>query len=266
MIAVFDSGAGGLAILTSIRESMPRANLTYLSDNVFFPYGEKDSNSIIRRSEEISRLLLDRGARLIVVACNTATVVAIEHLRQIFPVPFVGVEPAVKVAAEVYKGNPTVVLSTSNTAVGVKYRKLVERWSDESSIIQVRVPLLAQMVEEGKFRDQSVRQEAMRQVRSQLPQFPENSPLNVVLGCTHYIFLEEFIAEIFGSRANIIEPSDAVAAQVVRVVELLGDTAQEEQSGTLNFLTSGDPAILAAQVEMLLGYPKAQAERISIED
>ena len=265
MIAVFDSGIGGLAILSSIRESMPGANLAYLSDSGFFPYGEKDSRIIIERCEKISRILLERGAKVIVVACNTATVVAIEQLRKVFPVPFVGVEPAVKVAAEVYKGNPTVVLSTSNTAVGAKYRKLVERWSRESPIVQVRVPLLARMVEEGTFRDQAVRQEAARQVRSQLPDFPANIPLNVVLGCTHYIFLEKLVAEIFGPQANIIEPSDAVAAQVARVAESV-KYGNEKKSGELAFLTSGEPALLAAQVETLLGYSKVKAEKLTIDD
>ncbi|MBW7997934.1 MAG: glutamate racemase [Candidatus Glassbacteria bacterium] len=215
MIGVFDSGVGGLAILREIEKRLPRADITYLADTEAFPYGSKSPEFVTERCTKITRLLIERGAQVIVLACNTATVVAIEHLRKTFEVPFVGVEPAVKVAAGGANPGPIYVLMTANTAAGGKYAALVERHAGGRTVRPVVIGMLAAVVEDGSFRQEEVAAEIRRQVRAELGDLPPGSLL--VLGCTHYIFLKELLQETLGEGVEILEPSKAVAKQVEKV-------------------------------------------------
>ncbi len=218
MIGIFDSGAGGLAILREINRLLPNAHTTYLADTAAFPYGGKSPEFVIERCTKITQLLIERGANVIVVACNTATVVAIEHLRaQFAKFPFVGVEPAVKVAAANGSPGPIAVLMTANTAAGKKYAALVERVAGGRAVRPVVIEMLAAVVEDGSYLRPEVAAEIRRRVKAELGDLPPGSQL--VLGCTHYIFLKDLLQEALGAGVEILEPSAAVAKQVRRVLE-----------------------------------------------
>ena len=241
MIGMFDSGIGGLAILDAMGRLLPRADITYLADTAAFPYGPKSPEFVIGRCERISRLLIGRGAEVIVVACNTATVVAIEHLRARFAeTPFVGVEPAVKVAASNGQSGPIYVLMTANTAAGGKYAALVERHGGGRAVHPVVIDMLAPAVEDGSFRTPEVADEIRRKLKQEIGDPPAGSQL--VLGCTHYIFLKDLLRESLGPDVEILEPSDAVARQTERVLHQQGaDTSAG--SGRLSLLCTSPAGI-----------------------
>ncbi len=220
MIGVFDSGAGGLAILREIKRLLPDADTTYLADTGAFPYGDKSPEFVIERCTRITRLLIGRGARVIVLACNTATVVAIEQLRNSFDIPFVGVEPAIKVAADGANPGPIFVLMTANTAAGAKYTSLVERHAGGRTVRPLVIGMLAAVVEDGSFQQEEVATEIRRQVKQTLGELPPGS--QVVLGCTHYIFLKDILQTALDQGVEILEPGAAVARQVERVLSSQG--------------------------------------------
>jgi len=240
MIGVFDSGVGGLAILAAIQLELPHADITYLADTAAFPYGSKSPEFVIDRCGKITRLLIERGADLIVVACNTATIVAIEHLRGKFAkIPFVGVEPAVKVAAANSPG-PIHVLMTANTAAGGKYAALVERHAGGRKVHPVVIDMLAPAVEDGSFRQTETADEIKHLVKRELGELPPGS--QVVLGCTHYIFLKSLLREALGPAVEILEPSGAVARQVGRVMLRHAD-GPVSGGGTLSLLCTSPAGI-----------------------
>ena len=250
MIGIFDSGVGGLAILRQVRRLLPRADIVYLADSEAFPYGPKSAEFVIDKTVRISRALIDRGAALVVVACNTATVVAIEALRAGFAVPFVGVEPAVKVAAELASADgPIFVLLTPNSASGRKYNDLVQRFADGRRVEAVCLEMLAEVVEDGSYRRSEVAGEIIRQVKAALGALPDGA--QVVLGCTHYVFLRDLFQQAFGPGVNILEPSLPVAEQVVRVVKK--HSIPVDESGRREFFCTGNCEYFASRVAELTG-------------
>jgi len=262
MIGIFDSGVGGLAIQRQIGRFLPRADIAYLADTAAFPYGPKSTEFLIARTAKITRLLIERGAQLIVVACNTATVVAIESLRRSFSVPFVGVEPAVKVAAELAPaGGPIYVLLTRNSALGRKYTELVRRVAGGRPVRAVCLDLLAEVVEDGSFTRPEVRQRIEAEVREAVGEPPEGA--QVVLGCTHYVFLRELFQEVFGPGVNVLEPSLPVAEQVLRVVNKFGIPVEE--SGRREYLSTGDPADFAGRLTALTGERPGTVGAVRLE-
>lgn len=261
MIGIFDSGLGGLALWRELDRLLPNTDLLYLADNGAFPYGPRPPQFLKNRTEKIARALLERGARLVVVACNTATVVAIAHLRERFDIPFVGVEPPVKVAAGLAAPDePIYVLLTENTASGEKYTALVERFGAGRKVKAVCLALLARVVEDGSFREPAVAREVARTVREAVGEISERA--KVVLGCTHYVFLRELLQEALGPKATILEPSRAVAEQVLRLMAENG--IPREETGRREFFCTGDPALFSLNAARLLEAKKLEVERVEI--
>jgi len=262
MIGIFDSGVGGLAILRQVAKLLPRADILYLADTAAFPYGPRSTRFVKSRTAAITRFLIQSGAQLVVVACNTATVVAIRYLREVFDIPFVGVEPPVKVAAELAgHREPICVLLTQNTASGKKYADLVKRFSQGRRVEAVCLPLLAQVVEDGSFRNKKVAAQVVKTVKNALGELTTGAKL--VLGCTHYIFLQELLQEALGPAVKILEPGRSVAEQVQRLMTEHGIGAEE--SGRRDFYCTGDADEFAGRVENLLGIEKPVVERVEVD-
>ena len=263
MIGIFDSGVGGLAVWRELLKLLPESDITYLADTAAFPYGSKSPGFIIRRAKEITRTLCHMGARLIVVACNTATVVSIKELRHTFPVPFVGVVPPVKVAASTAGSrNETIfVLLTQNTAAGSKYTRLVTSWAGEKRVEAFTLPILARVVEDGSFRQAQVAESLVHTLRNK---FNHQDPqkIRIVLGCTHYVFLRDLLAKALGPDIEIFDPCPAVAMQAVRILN--GDPPQAGNRGKRVFLSTGDPEKFALQAGMLLGIDRPEVSLIEI--
>ncbi len=239
---MFDSGAGGLAVLAEVRRLLPGEDLVYYADRAYFPYGPRPAGEIRERGAAITRELLARDAKLIVVACNTATSAAIGRLREAFDVPFVGMEPALKPAAERTVSGRVALLVTPGTARGGKLAALIDRYGAEVSVQTIEAPGLAERVEAGATDDDTTRD----LLRRYLAPVRASGADVLVLGCTHYAFLRPAIEREIGDVVEVLEPSEAVARQVKRVLSDRRLRNPRAEGGGVLYLCSGDAAAFAA--------------------
>ena len=209
MIGVFDSGVGGLSVLASIRSRLPRSDLLYVADRARAPYGTRSLDEVAAMSHEIVSWLLDSGSECIVVACNTASAAALESIRGAHPdLPVVGMEPAVKPAAESTSSGTVAVFATAATFQGVLFDSVVSRFASGVEVLTRACPSWVEAVERGEVSDVSL-------VSNEVSWAIEHGADRIVLGCTHFSFLKPLIEESAG--IPVIDPAEAVAAQVQRV-------------------------------------------------
>jgi len=249
-IGIFDSGIGGLSVLRAIRSQMPADNILYFGDQGHIPYGPRPMEQIREFSEAITNFLLERNAKLIVVACNTASAAALKYLREKFPdVQFVGMEPAVKPAAETTQTGKVGVLATPATFQGALYASVVERFANGVELFQNTCSGLVQKIEYGNLNGNETR----KILEDALHPMLENNIDTVVLGCTHYPFVIPLIQEIVGDRVRVIDPAPAVAKQAQRLLEAGGMMNESKSKGKIKLFTSGDPSALKSQLPLFLG-------------
>lgn len=235
-IGVFDSGVGGLSVLRSLVQELPFEDIHYFGDQIHVPYGTRSLEEVREFSVEITRFLLGLGVSIIVVACNTASAAALQFLRQKFPdTPFVGMEPAIKPAAETTRTGIVGVLATPATFQGALYASVVERFASNVILIQNTCPGLVQQIERGETEGEETR----AILESALLPMLDQGIDTIVLGCTHYPFVIPLIKEITGSSVRVIDPAPAVARQVARLLGSSGKLQVNSGSGRLNFYTSG---------------------------
>lgn len=245
MIGIFDSGIGGLSVFREIRKVLPEQSYVYYSDNAHCPYGEKTREYIIDRARAITRFLLDKGCEIIVVACNTATAAAIATLRDEFPVKFIGMEPAIKPAAQATKTGVVGVLATAGTLRATKYIDTRARWAQNVRIVEHIGQGFVELVEKGI----TTGPEAESTVRNSLMPLLDAGADMIVLGCTHYPFLSETIskvaAEAYPDRTiKIIDPAPAVARHLIEVMTEEGISEKAPNGFGMELHASGDPATL----------------------
>ncbi|WP_436231511.1 glutamate racemase [Candidatus Methylomicrobium oryzae] len=246
-VGVFDSGVGGLSVLSEIRRQLPAENLIYVADSGHAPYGDKPRAFIEKRSLAITRFLLDRGAKAIVVACNTATGAAAASLRTRFTLPIVAMEPAIKPAAAQTRTGVVGVLATSRTLASHNFVKLFERYGSEAEILPQACPGLVEQVEAGELAGEKTRSLLERYLAPLLIKGADT----LVLGCTHYPFLRALIQEIAGPNVAVIDSSEAVARQLCRRLEAHGLLNDANESGSERFWTSADPATTGPVITQL---------------
>jgi len=249
-IGVFDSGVGGISVLRAMRAQMPNEEIIYFGDQGHVPYGPRPMEQIQSFSEGITQFLLNQNAKLIVVACNTASAAALKYLRGKFPdMPFVGMEPAIKPAAEHTATGVVGVLATPATFQGALYASVVERFGAGVELLQSTCPGLVQQIEYGDLDGMSTRkilEDAL------FPMLQKNID-TVVLGCTHYPFVIPLIQEIVGGKVRVIDPAPSVARQAKRLLEAQGMLNLSEAPGNIRFFTSGNMPVMQAMLPMLLG-------------
>jgi glutamate racemase len=249
-IGIFDSGVGGLSVLNAVRALLPGEDLIYLADQANVPYGPRSLEEVRNLSVGITRYLLDQGAKLIVVACNTASAAALHHLRQVFPqISFVGMEPAVKPAAEQTRSGVVGVLATPATFQGELYASVIERFANGVSVLQDTCPGLVMEIDAGHLDTPKVRSILERALDPMLAQGIDT----VVLGCTHFPFVIPTITEIAGPGVRVIDPSPAIARQVERLLEENGLRDDKTNAGQRRYLTTGDPQKMAILLPRLIG-------------
>lgn len=242
-IGIFDSGIGGLSVARAIRRALPHERLLYIADQANIPYGERRLEEVRRLSEGITRLLIAQGAKLIVVACNTASAAALKPLRARHPgMRFVGMEPAVKPAAEHSATKVVGVLATSATFQGELFASVLERFAQGVEVIQQACPGLVERIEAGDL--EGPRTEQM--LRGWLEAMLERGIDALALACTHYPFVLPLIERICGPGVRVIDPAPAIARQVERLLGENGLAAKEGSSGGLHAITTGDPALFQA--------------------
>jgi glutamate racemase len=249
-IGVFDSGVGGLSVLRAMRGLMPEEAALYFADQGHVPYGPRPLRQVRDFSEAITRFLLDQGAKLIVVACNTASAAALHHLRQTFPdVSFVGMEPAVKPAAERTQTGKVGVLATPATFQGALYASVLERFANGVQVFQHTCPGLVAQIEKGDLDGDETRAILEDALRPMLSRGIDT----VVLGCTHYPFLIPLIEQVVGENVRVIDPAPAVARQAKRLLEAGGIKKPAGEPAPVRFYTSGDAGALTSILPKFLG-------------
>ncbi|MGA9531291.1 MAG: glutamate racemase [Anaerolineales bacterium] len=251
-IGIFDSGVGGLSILREIHRLLPAEDVLYFADQDHVPYGNRTLSQVRSYSTEITRYLLSRGAKLIVVACNTASAAALEHLRQSFSsTPFVGMEPAVKPAANLTQSGHIGVLATPATFEGELFASVVARFASGIQVHQRTVPGLVERIETADLSSRQTR-ELLRQALE--PLIAEDID-TLVLGCTHYPFVVPVIKELVGPGVRVIDPGPAVARQVRRRLDDLDLEAAADRESTITFITTAKSPRLATLASQLIGQP-----------
>jgi glutamate racemase len=249
-LGVFDSGVGGLSVLKAIRRLLPDEDGIFVADQAHVPYGPRPLAQVCTFSEEITRFLLSQGCKIVVVACNAASAAALHSLRQTFPqIPFVGMEPAVKPAAETSRSGVVGVLATPATFQGALYASVIERFAQGVTVLQHTCPGLVAQIEAGDLASGKTRAILQDALRPMLEQGIDT----VVLGCTHYPFVIPLIEEISGPDVRVIDPAPAVARQVERLLNERGLRSTGGYSGRLQIFTTGEPAPLASMLPALLG-------------
>jgi len=249
-VGVLDSGVGGLSVLREIRRTLPGEPLLYVADSAHAPYGDRDAAFIDARVSAIADFLVARGAKAIVVACNTATGVAVDGLRQRLALPVVAIEPAVKPAALATRTGRIGVLATSRTLASERFKGLVTTHASGVDVLEEACPGLVECVEAGDFDTPATRE----LVKGYVAPLRDAGVDVIVLGCTHFPFLEPVIREIAGPGVTIIDPSAAVARELARRLDQAGLSAGQTRGGE-TFLTTGDPAVVAPVVAHVWGTP-----------
>lgn len=248
-IGVFDSGLGGLSVLREMRTRLPREDVLYYADSAYCPYGIRGREEIQDRSERVSRLLIGEGAKAIVVACNTASAMAIEHLRTGFPdVPFVGLEPAVKPAVSLTRSGKVGVLATPRTVSGERLRWLIETHANGIEVRTVAATGLVELVEQGTVSGPEV----VGALQPLLDPMLEAGVDVVVLGCTHYPFLRAEIEAYVGGGIPVIDSGVAIATRTRVVLDQRGILVDRADDGSLRMMTSGEAEAVDDVVRLLM--------------
>lgn len=250
-IAIFDSGVGGLSVLRHIRALLPGENLLYLADQANVPYGPRPAGEVCRFTAAITRFLLAQRAKLMVVACNTATAAALTYLRDTFPqIPFVGMEPAVKPGAQQTQTGKVGVLATAGTFESQRYASLMARYAQHVTLYEDPCVGLVELIEAGELASPAT----VALLQRCLDPMLQAGVDTVVLGCTHYPFVLPLLETLTGpGRVRIIDPAPAVARQVQRLLLARQLATPQTAPGHLNAFTSADPGRLAHQIQTLLG-------------
>jgi glutamate racemase len=268
-IGVFDSGIGGLSVLRHIREHLPQEDLLYVADSGYAPYGGKPEAEIAARALAIAEFLLARGAKALVVACNTATAAAINALRERYPtLPVVGVEPGLKPAAAITHSKTVGVLATDRTLASARFLQLQEQISAASGVRFLLQPCsgLADQVDKGELQSRETAILVWRYVTPLLEQGADT----LVLGCTHYPFLLPLIEQAAAAPAavaqvTIIDTGEAVARQLARVLAQQGLQRVDGAQGSIEAFASGSTSTLTNAFSGLLGL-RLQVAGIAEQD
>jgi glutamate racemase len=260
-VGFFDSGVGGLSVLQAARRVLPRENLVYFADSAHCPYGGKSGDFVRRRSLAISRFLLEKGAKAIVVACNSASEAALEVLRLTFPgLEFVGVEPAVKVAQNLSRNRKIGVLGTPLTLKGRRFSRLLENFSSGLEVYTRPVHGLVEQIEGGHFDAPRTSAILKRNLRPLL----EKGIDTLVLGCTHYPIIKDRIAALCGPRIEVIDTGEPVARQLARRLKATSRLHPGPGEGRIEYFASGDADAAATVMRVIMDDPALAVFQSSI--
>ncbi|MDH5179887.1 MAG: glutamate racemase [Gammaproteobacteria bacterium] len=235
-IGVFDSGIGGLSVTKEIISLLPNENLIYIADSGFAPYGNKPVSYIRQRCDLLTHFLLERGAKALVVACNTATAAAITEIRQLTSLPVIGMEPGVKPAIAATRNGVVGVLATQNTVLSNQFTQLVQRYGADVKVLSQPCPGLVDEIESGGFSTPHLRQLVQQYVTPLIDAGADT----IVLGCTHYPLIKDLIAEFAGPGVTLIDTGPAVANQLRRRLQEAGLLNTRVDNGGIDYWTSGD--------------------------
>jgi glutamate racemase len=239
-IGIFDSGLGGLSVLRYAKERFPDEAFIYLADQRRAPYGDRSREEIFSYTNLAVNRLIELDVKGVVIACNTASDVALERMRELHPdLPFVGIEPAVKPAVASSQNGIVGVLATTGTVTGSRLRSLISKYAGASTVLTQACPGLVELIEDG-LGDSKQAEALLREYVNPLVAAGVDT---LVIGCTHYSFVAGCISDIAGPAVRIIDPADAVAKQIGRAIPIDGT------AGVTRYETSGDAVRMRRQLQ-----------------
>ena len=261
-IGIFDSGVGGLTVLKEVVRALPQEDTIYLGDTARVPYGTKSPETVVRYSRQIARYLLGRDIKLLVVACNTASAVALAALQQEFAIPIVGViEPGAQAAAAATRSGKVGVIGTAATISSSAYTKAIKRINPEIEVVTRACPLFVPLAEEG-WVDNEV---AQLTARTYLAELKEQGVDTLVLGCTHYPILKETIARVMGPGVTLVDSAEQTALTVARILseqELLRPSVEQ---GNHHYYVTDIPAGFIRVGNRFLGGGLGDVYQVDLE-
>jgi len=231
-IGIFDSGVGGLSVAQAIQKRLPKENLLYIADSRYAPYGERDEDWIIKRCKQIGEYFLACQCKAIVMACNTATAAAVKALRESITLPIIGLEPAIKPAVNLSQKGVIGVLATPRTLSSEKYRALRAQFEDQAEFIEVASTRLVSLVESGDIYSTA----ALDVIREALGPLLSSPIDTLVLGCTHFPFLNKPLQSLLGDGVTLLDSAAPVAAEVAR--RIADNPNRVNREGEIRFLSS----------------------------
>lgn len=255
-IGIFDSGAGGLTILADLRVELPHEHFIYLGDTANCPYGVRSDEEITALTLESCRFLLKQGVKLIIIACNTASQAALSTLRAtLYPLPFIGVVPAVKPAARLTRNGRIGIAATNQAAKAIYLRQLIDEFAGGIKAFAVGCPDLVTLVERGQFEGPEVEATVRQALR---PVLAEDIDV-LVLGCTHFPALRPVIERVAGPRVQVIDSGQAIARRTRSVLQAEGlfapATLLDQGGGELEIWSSGNPEAFSEVATHILRLP-----------
>lgn len=261
-IGVFDSGVGGLTVAAAIRRHLPSEDLFYLGDTARVPYGGKSRQTVERYSLEISGLLLAENAKLIVVACNTASALALERLQRSLRVPVIGVVvPGAEAAARASRNQRIGVIGTRATIASGAYEQAIRRRSPEARIFSAACPLLVPLIEEGWLDDPITHAVLERCLEPLLREQIDT----LVLGCTHYPLARQAIAKVVGPEVTLVDSAENCARAVVELLTGEGLLANAERTGRWQVALTDPAGSFLRVAEEALGLPPSKIELRTVQ-
>jgi len=261
-IGIFDSGVGGLTVLKEVVRALPQEDTIYLGDTARVPYGTKSPETVVRYSRQIARYLLQRDIKLLVVACNTASAVALAALQQEFSIPIVGViEPGARAAADATRSGKVGVIGTAATVASSAYTKAIKRINPDIEVISRACPLFVPLAEEGWVDNEVARLTA----KSYLGDLKQHGVDTLVLGCTHYPILKSVIAEVMGPGVTLVDSAEQTALTVARILSEQELLRPKGEQGNHHYYVTDIPAGFIRVGNRFLGGELGDVYQVSLE-
>jgi len=262
-IGVFDSGIGGLTVVKKISQSFPDENIIYFGDTARVPYGSKSNSTVIEYSIQDARFLMNKGVKVIVAACNTASSIALSAIKKEFNIPVIGmIEPGAKSAAEKTKSGKIGVIGTRATINNKAYSKEIKKINPALDVYEKACPLFVPLAEEGWIKHNAVYQIA----EEYLKELRGKKIDTLVLGCTHYPILSEVIQEVIGKDVVLIDSGVASAEAVNKELKVAGIFAERNLPGFQEFYVSDIPIKFKEVAELFFGRKISEVKKIELEE
>ena len=262
-IGIFDSGVGGLTVLREIMQALPQEDTLYFGDTARVPYGTKSPETVTRYAGEIAAFLVKRDIKLLVVACNTVSAVALPTLKRQLSIPVVGViEPGARRAAEVTRSGRIGVIGTAGTIRSSAYTRAIKRLMPDAEVLTRACPLFVPLAEEGWVDNQVARLTA----QTYLQELKESAVDTLVLGCTHYPLLKTMIADVMGPGVTLVDSAEETARTVAAILADKRLLRPVSEKGNHNYYVSDIPAGFVRVGNRFLGGKLGDVFQVSLDE
>lgn len=262
-VGVFDSGVGGLTVAREIMRQLPRENMVYFGDTARVPYGSKSRNNIIRYSRQIIRFLQTKEVKAIVIACNTASALALDTVKEETDIPIIGViEPGARAAVQATENGMIGVAGTEATIQSETYTNVIRKMRPDAAVIGKPCPLFVPLVEEG-FAKHRITEEVIDIYLSEMRQTDIDT---MILGCTHYPLLRSRIMAYFGEKVHIVNPAYETAVDLKKILDESGMANQSDAAAAYEFYVSDAAEKFTRLANTILPYDVAATKVVNIEE